>query len=422
MSNEKTSQISGFHSLEEDERLDIIKKYANLTDEEMELLKSGSSLNKIADKMIENVIGTIQIPVGIATNFLINNKDVLIPMAIEETSVVAAASHAAKLARVSGGFTAEADEPLMIGQIQLIGIKKDKFDEVKKLILANKDKIEQITNKKDSILIKLGGGLKDIEVRKVIHEEEMFIVVHLIVDVRDAMGANAVNTMVECVGKFLEELTGAQSRLKIISNLADRRLARAKTVWKKDVLGEDVIDAFLDIYHLAVADPYRCATHNKGIMNGIDAVIIATGNDWRAQEAGAHSYAARDGYKPLTKYYKNETGDLVGEIELPVVVGLIGGATKINPIAKVSLKILNIETAQDLSKIIACVGLANNFAAVRAIAKEGIQKGHMRLHASNIAHQAGAQHEEIDAVAKRLVEEKNVSEARAKEILEEMRK
>lgn len=424
--NKKTSKLPGFHSLEMNERLKIIKGYANLTDEEVKLLKSGSSLNPIADKMIENVIGTTQIPVGIATNFRINNKDILIPMAIEETSVVAAASHAAKLT-LPNGFTAEADEPLMIGQIQIIGLKENQYEPTKKMILDNKDKIKEITNKKDSTLIKLGGGLRDIEVRKVMYENgkggEMFMVVHLIVDVRDAGGQNAVNTMVECVAKYLEELTGAKTRLKIISNLADRRLARAKTVWKKELLGKELIDAFLDIYHLAVADPYRCATNNKGIMNGVDAVCIATGNDFRALEAGAHSYAARNGkYQPLTKYHKDKEGSLVGEIELPVVVGLVGGATKVNPIAQISLKILGIKTAQELAQIIACVGLANNFAAVRAIAKEGIQRGHMRLHASNIAHQAGAKHGEIDIVAKHMIGEKNISESRAKEILEEMRK
>jgi len=417
----KTSGLSGFHALDADERLKIVKNFANLTDDEVAKLKSGSCLNEIADKMIENVIGTIQIPVGIATNFLINGKEYLIPMAIEETSVVAAASHAAKLARPEG-FEAGSSEPIMIGQIQLVGIKEKDFDKTKRLILKNKNKIKSLANKKDSTMIKLGGGLRGIEVRKVKYKNKMFVVVHLFVDVRDAGGQNCVNTMVECVSKYLENLTGGKTRLKIVSNLADKRLAWAKAVWKKEVLGEALIDAILDVYHLAVADPYRCATNNKGIMNGIDAVCIATGNDWRALEAGAHAYATLTGsYQPLTKYTKNKNGDLVGEIELPVVVGLVGGATKINPIAQISLKILGVKSAQDLAKIIACVGLANNFAAIRAIAKEGIQKGHMRLHATNIAHQAGARHDEIDKVAKLMIMEGCVSEARAREIIKSIR-
>jgi hydroxymethylglutaryl-CoA reductase len=272
-------------------------------------------------------------------------------------------------------------------------------------------------------MIKLGGGLKDIEVRKVKYGDEIFLVVHLVVDVRDAGGQNCVNTMVECVGKYIEEMTGCETRLKIVSNLAVKRMARAKAVWKKEVLGEGLINAILDVYHLAVADPYRCATHNKGIMNGIDAVCIATGNDWRALEAGAHAYASITGtYRSLTRYTKNKNGDLAGEIELPVVVGLVGGATKMNPVAQISLKILGVKSAQELAQIIACVGLANNLAAIRAIAKEGIQRGHMRLHATNSAVQAGAKHHEIDIVAKQLVEEKNVSEARARAILKGLRK
>ncbi|MEM7819509.1 MAG: hydroxymethylglutaryl-CoA reductase, degradative [Candidatus Aenigmatarchaeota archaeon] len=417
------SDISGFHELNMNERLNIVKKFAKLTDKEIKLLKSGSCLNKLADKMIENVIGTIQLPIGIATNFLINGRDYLIPMAIEESSVVAAASHSAKLARPGGGFYASSDEPLMIGQIQIVGVKESDFEKIKKIILKNKNKIIEIANNKDSTMIKLGGGVRDIEIRKVKYKNEMFVVVHLIIDVRDAMGANCVNTMVECISKYLEELTGYKTRLKIVSNLAVKRLVRAKAIWKSEIIGKDLIDAILDIYHLSLVDPYRCSTHNKGIMNGIDAVAIATGNDFRALEAGAHAYACMSGkYQPLTKYKKNKNGDLVGEIELPVVVGIVGGATKINPIAQISLKILGVKSAQELAQIIACVGLANNFAAIRAIAKEGIQRGHMRLHATNIAVQAGAKYHEIDFIAKQLVQEGNISESRAKKLLREMRK
>lgn len=420
----KTSKsgLHGFKKLEPEEKLKIIKESANLTDEECEILKKSAIGMDLADLMIENVIGTTELPLGIATNFKINNKEILVPMVIEEPSVVAAASHAAKLA-LPEGFTASSDDSLMIGQIQLVGISKDRINAAKEAVLKNKGEIIKKANSRDSMLIKFGGGVKDVEARIIESERGPMLVVHLIVDVKDAMGANAINTMVEYVSPFLEKLTSGKARLRIISNLAVQRLARAKAVWKKKDLGEDVIEAILDVYHLAKNDPFRAATHNKGIMNGIDSVAIATGNDWRALEAGAHAYAAykkngKSNYLPLTKYEKNENSDLIGSIELPIAVGIVGGATKTHPIAKISLKILGVENTQELAQVMVCVGLANNFAALRAIAKEGIQRGHMELHANNIAVLAGASSEEAEKIADQLVKEKNVTVARAKEILE----
>jgi len=416
-----------FYKKSVEERLEILKKFANLTDEEADVIKKTGALDiKTADRMIENVVGTCELPMGLGLHFLINSKEYVIPMCIEEPSVVAAASFAAKLARAGGGFHTSSDEPIMIGQIQIVGVKN--INKAKKAILKEKEKIIAKANERDSVLISFGGGVKDLEVRRLKTKIGDMLIVHLLVDVRDAMGANVVNTMCESVAPLLEEITGGHVRLRIISNLADRRLARAKAVWKKEELekstkglmkGEEVVDAILEAYHFALNDPYRCATHNKGIMNGVDAVLIATGNDFRAVEAGAHAYAAFSGrYKPLTKYYKDKNGDLVGEIEMPIAVGIVGGATRTKPEAKVALKILGVKTAKELSEIIAAVGLAQNFAALRALATEGIQKGHMRLHAKNIAVMAGAKGDEIDKVAKIMIEEGNISVGKAKEILE----
>lgn len=412
------SDLSGFYELSVDERLDIVKRLCSLTDEEVETLKKTGCLNlATSNRMIENVIGTIELPLGIATNFIINGRDILIPMAIEEPSVVAAASHAAKLTRTEG-FRTSSDEPVMIGQIQLMNTRPD----AKEKIYESRSKILELANGKDSVLVRLGGGLKGIEVRELDTSRGKMLIVHLLVNVQDAMGANAVNTMCEGVAPFLEEMTGGRSVLKIISNLAIYRLARAEVVWKKEVIGEDVIEGILDAYTFAQADPFRCATHNKGIMNGIDAVLIATGNDFRAAEAGAHAFAAIDGYRPLTHYEKNEDGDLIGMIEIPMVAGVVGGATNTNPIAKISLKILGVEHAHELGEIAACVGLANNFAALRAMVKEGIQKGHMKLHAHNIALTAGATHEEATKITQVMLLEKKISVAHASELLEELRK
>ena len=414
------SKLSGFHALSLDEKLRAVKEFSDLTDEEVHLLRKTGSLEiKSAEMMIENVIGTTEFPIGVATNFLINGRDYLVPMVLEEPSVVAAASNAAKLARSRGGFAAGSDDPLMIGQIQLV--KVPDIAEAKKSIMRNKEKIFEMANRCDSVLVKFGGGVRDIEAREIATKRGKMLIVHLIVDVRDAMGANAVNTMSERIAPFLEEITGGQVRLRIISNLADRRLARARAVWDKEEIGAETVDRILDAYEFAANDQYRCTTHNKGIMNGIDAVVIATANDFRAIEAGAHSYAARRGrYEPLTRYEKDSEGNLVGTIELPLALGLIGGATKTHPIARIAVKILGVKSAKELAEVVASVGLAQNFAALRALATEGIQRGHMRLHARNIAVTAGASGGMVEKIAARMAEEKSISVGRAKEILDEM--
>ncbi len=418
--NEKTSLISGFYKIPIDERVFFVKDFASLTAEDEALFEEKLS-SESADNMIENVIGVFDLPLGIAVNFQINKKDMLIPMAIEESSVVAAASKAAKIARFSGGFHAQADDPVMIGQIQLLDVED--VATAAEQILSHKQQMLEVANAQDKILVDLGGGAKDLEVRILEDEQGKMIVTHVLVDVRDAMGANAVNTMMEALAPVFEELTGGRVRLKILSNLADKRIVRARAVFDKEKMGgEKVIDAFLESYRLAALDPYRAATHNKGIMNGIDAVIIATGNDFRAIEAGAHAYAARNGrYTSLTTYSKDETGNLVGNIEIPMAVGIVGGVGSVHPKAKLCKKILGVQSAQELSEVIACVGLAQNFAAVFALSTVGIQKGHMSLHAKNIAMMAGAENKEIEQVADKLVEEGKVKLDRAKEILESIR-
>ncbi len=399
-----------------EERIKIVKEFAGLSDEEAEMLLSFNALPKdIADVMIENVVSCMQLPLGIATNFIINGKEILVPMAIEETSVVAAASNAAKMARPDG-FKAKATEPIMIGQIQILNPSKD----AKEKIMENKEDILSLANAQDKILVDLGGGAKDLEARWLSND---MMVVHLLVDVRDAMGANAVNTMAEAVAPLLEKITGGKALLRIISNLAIYRLAEAEVIYKKDAIGgEEVVDKVVKAYEFASLDIFRAATHNKGIMNGIDAVAIATGNDWRAIEAGAHAYAAMNGYKPLTTWKKNDDGDLYGKIKLPLAVGIIGGATKVHPMAKICLKILGVKTAKELAEIMAAVGLAQNFAALRALATKGIQAGHMKLHAQNIAVMAGAKGEEIDVVAKKMIELGKIRMDVAQEILKEIRK
>ncbi len=413
---EKTSRISGFYKLSVEERVRAVQAFAGLTDKEAAMLQSMQGLDAdTADRLIENVVGTMQLPLGVATNFTVNGKDYLVPMAVEETSVVAAASNGARRARIKGGFTASATDPVMIGQIQLL----DPDDGAADAIMQRREDILELANAQDRVLVRLGGGAKDVEVRDIGHD---MLVVHLYVDVRDAMGANAVNTMAEACAPLIEKISGGTARLRIISNLADHRLVRAEAVFDRGALGgEDVVDHILEAYEFAARDPYRAATHNKGIMNGIDAVVIATGNDWRAVEAGAHSYAARDGYGPLTRYEKNRDGDLVGVIELPLALGTVGGTTRVHPMARLALKVLGVESAQELAQVIASVGLSQNFAALHALATKGIQQGHMRLHAKNIAVTAGASGDEIDIVARRMVEEDAVGADRAEEILEELR-
>jgi hydroxymethylglutaryl-CoA reductase len=418
----KTSKISGFYKLSVEKRLEKLRDFAGLTEEEIKVLGNTGALGEIADRMIENVVGSMPLPMGIAANFLIKGKDYLIPMAIEEPSVVAAASNAAKMAREKGGFQTSSTEPIMIGQIQLT----DVYDpaSAKFTILANKRRILDLANEKDPVLVNLGGGAKNLEVKVIDTDTSAspMVIVHLLVNVKDAMGANAVNTMAEAVAPFIEQLTDGKVNLRIISNLATYRLAFARAVFAKDAIGgEDVVDGIISAYLFAKSDPYRCATHNKGIMNGIDPVVIATGNDFRAIEAGAHSYASITGkYLPLTRWEKDKSHDLVGTIELPIAVGLVGGATTVHPTARINVKILGVKTANELAEIIAAVGLAQNFAALRALATEGIQRGHMSLHARNVAIAAGAKGEMIDRVVEILVREKKVRIDRAKEVLEEM--
>ena len=417
---EGSSRISNFYKLGIEERLDRVKQVTGISEEEVVRLKSTGALSlDLADKMIENVIGTTELPVGVAVNFLIDGRDYLVPMAIEEPSVVAAASNGAKMAREAGGFFTSITEPVMIGQIQLMDIpdpNRARLD-----ILRAKEDILTLANSKDPVLVKFGGGAKDLDVRVLNSPRGQMVVVHLLVDCRDAMGANAVNTMTETVSPLLVDITGGRAVLRIISNLADRRVARASATFLADVIGgEQVVDAILDAYNLAVVDPYRAATHNKGVMNGVSAVVLATANDTRAIESGAHAYAARNGsYLPLTCWEKNDDGNLVGTIELPVAVGLVGGATKTHPVAQVATKILGVKTAAELGRVIASVGLAQNFAALRALATEGIQKGHMKLHARNIAIAAGAAGKEADRIAEKMIVEGNIRMDRAIELLKE---
>ncbi len=418
----KSSSYSGFFKLTTDERMKEVAEFAGLTEEEQKTLQEPDSLDmEKADNMVENVIGRFSLPMGVAVNFIINNREYVIPMVTEEPSVIAAASNAAKTARPSGGFFASNTGTVMISQIQLTDIDDPEYAKI--IIEEHKDKIIEICNEKDPTLVKFGGGVKDVEARIIDTKEGIMVIVHLKVNTLDAMGANAVNTMAEAVSPFLEELTGGKAYLRILSNLAIYRLARSRVIMKKDVLGEDVIDGILKAYAFADADPFRAATHNKGIMNGIIPVVIATGNDTRAIESGAHSYAAITGqYKPLTTWEKNRDGDLVGTIEIPMAVGLVGGATKIHPAAKVAVKMLGVKTAAELGEIIASVGLAQNFAAMKALATEGIQRGHMSLHARNLAAVAGASGEMLEEIVKKMVAEKNVRLEYAQELMEKYNK
>ncbi|MEM3102871.1 MAG: hydroxymethylglutaryl-CoA reductase, degradative, partial [Candidatus Caldarchaeum sp.] len=389
--------------------------------EEANVIKSGGLDIATASRMIENVVGLFPLPLGIAANFLVNKVDYLVPMAIEEPSVVAAASNAAKMARDGGGVYSFQGQQLMVGQVQLLNVPNPYAARVE--ILRNRDEIIAAANERDPVLVNLGGGAKDVEARVVDTQLGPMVVVHLVVDVKDAMGANAVNTMCEAVAPMLARMSGGVFRLRIISNLADKRLVRAYTlVPAQSVGGTEVARGIVEAYHFAKADPYRAATHNKGIMNGVDAVAIATGNDWRAIEAGAHAYAARTGrYEPLTVWEQMPNGDLHGSIELPLAVGIVGGATRTNPVAKLCLKILGVKTAEELAEVMAAVGLVQNLAALRALAAEGIQAGHMSLHAKNIAVMAGAVGEEIDLVAEEMVKQKTIRVDRAQEILFELR-
>ena len=425
----RNSRLGGFYQLNPFERLQAVKSFDGLNDEDLRQLHGGNGALTVerADKMIENVVGTFNLPLGVATNFQVNGRDVLIPMVVEEPSIVAGASYAAKLVRQGGGFQASSTAPVMIGQIQLVNITdpgRARFD-----ILARKDEILALANCQSSSLLALGGGAQEIEVRA-FERSPMgpMLVVHLLIDCRDAMGANAINTMVEAVAPLVEQISGGRAYLRILSNLSDRRLSRARAVVPPSALardgitGEEVIEGILWAYSFAVVDPYRATTHNKGILNGIDPVLLATGNDWRAVEAGAHAYASRSGqYTSLSIWERDAQGNLVGTIEMPLAVGIVGGATKVHPAAQAALKLLNVKHANELAEICVCAGLASNLAAMRALATEGIQRGHMALHARQIAMAAGAYGSEIDEITRRMVEEKLIKPARAEALLLELR-
>lgn len=422
------SRLPDFRNLSPAARLDHISQLLDLSGDDVRLLaETGALPMEIANGMIENVIGKFELPYAVASNFQVNGRDVLVPLVVEEPSIVAAASYMAKLARANGGFITSSSAPLMRAQVQIVGVQ-DPLN-ARLSLLRRKDDIIELANRKDQLLNKLGGGCRDIEVHTFADTPRgPMLVAHLIVDVRDAMGANTVNTMAEAVAPLMEEITGGKVRLRILSNLADLRLARAQVRITPEQLksaefsGEAVIEGILDAYSFAAIDPYRAATHNKGIMNGIDPLIVATGNDWRAVEAGAHAYACRSGhYGSLTTWEKDGNGHLVGTLEMPMPVGLVGGATKTHPLAQLSLRILGVKTAQDLAEIAVAVGLAQNLGAMRALATEGIQRGHMALHARNIALVAGARGDEVDWVARQLVQAHDVRTDRAVELLKAKR-
>ena len=419
MVNDLSSRIPGFYKLSMDERLRIIKEWANLTDEELRLLRNFGNLDsKIADSIIENVVGGMTYPFAIATNFKINGRDHLIPMVIEESSVVAAASNAAKMLREGEGIVAKAEHQYMIGQIHLVKVSSPRYAAFK--ILERKDEILDLANQQDPVLVRLGGGAKDVEVRVIETKRGSAVIVHLIIDVLDAMGANAVNTIVEAAAPMLEKISGGEARLRIVSNYATYRIVRAwaRTSPEK-VGGMDVAEKIVDAYLLAEADPYRAVTHNKGIMNGIVAVALATAQDHRAIEAGAHAYASRsDRYRPLSSWEIDNKGYLVGTLELPLQVGIVGGAVKVHPAAKIALKILKVKKAKELAEIMAAVGLAQNLAALRALVTEGIQRGHMKLHAKNLAIMAGATGDLIDLIAEQMVKKGKIRFDYAKELVE----
>jgi hydroxymethylglutaryl-CoA reductase len=430
---ERSSEISGFYNQSIEERRRFVREWAGLTEDEAKAYDLPPGIDPgLFGRMIENVVGGFTLPLGIATNFRVNGTDVLVPMAIEEPSVVAAASNSAKVTRSTGGFRASTTPPVMIGQIQVLDVPDPSGGRHR--ILDAKERLLAAANARDPMLVKFGGGARDLDVRILPSPRGTMLVVHLLVDARDAGGMNAVNTMCEALAPEVAALAGGRVVLRIISNLAIFRLARATATFPAEKLatehatGPEVVEAILDAYTLAAVDPFRCATHNKGIMNGISAVVVATGNDSRAIESGAHTYAAflakDDGgvVKPLTTYEKDAHGDLVGTIELPVAVGLIGGATAVHPTAKANVKVLGVKHASELAEILVAVGLAQNFGALRALATEGIQRGHMGLHARNIAATAGARPDEVDRVVAQLIAEHAIRIDRAKEVLDALRR
>ncbi|MEM8754177.1 MAG: hydroxymethylglutaryl-CoA reductase, degradative [Pseudomonadota bacterium] len=410
-----TSRLPGFHNLSRAARLDAVVEAAGLTrDEAAHLSRAAEAEGDLADHLSENVIGVMAVPLAVATNLTVDGEDALVPMATEESSVVAAVCNGAKACREAGGVFTSADLPCMIAQVQVKGLSDPIA--ARAALLEREEEIGALCDACDPMLVSLGGGFRGIEARVA----GGFLILHLIVDVRDAMGANAVNTMAERLAPHVERWTGGTVGLRILSNLADRRLVRARAVWPAAEIGADVVEGMLDAYAFAAADPYRAATHNKGIMNGVSAVALATGNDTRALEAGAHAFAATrpGGYGPLTRWEKTAAGDLTGVFEAPIPVAIVGGATKAHPTARIALEIMGADTADRLARIMAAVGLVQNFSAMRALATEGIQRGHMALHARNVALAAGATGEEIDRVAAAMIEAGEVGEAAARRLIE----
>jgi hydroxymethylglutaryl-CoA reductase len=398
------SRISGFHRLGVAERLEVVAGFAGLTDEQVAVLaETGALPAALADRLVENAVGVMPVPIGIASNLRVDGVDRLVPMATEESSVVAAVCNAARLVYDAGGFVTSASGPLMIAQIQLVGVSDPQQARLR--ILERCDEIAAVCDACDPVLVRHGGGFRELEVRVLETRGGPMVITHIVVDTRDAMGANAVNTMAERLAPSIEGWCGGKVYLRILSNLADRRLVRARAVWPAAALGgAEVVEGIVLASHFAEADPYRAATHNKGVMNGISACVLATGNDTRAIEAGAHAYAARSGrYSSLSRFERTAEGDLAGSLEVPLAVGLVGGATKVHPTAQVCVAILGVTTAVEMARVFCAVGLAQTFAALRALSTVGIQRGHMALHAQNLAMMAGAVGEEVDRVAAAMV-------------------
>ena len=425
------SRLKGFYKLDVEQRRRMVAELANLNDEHVAALAANGELDDAsADRMIENVIGTMSLPVGVATNFIIDEKHYVVPFCLEESSVVAAASNMAKRCHAKGGFSSNNDAPMMIAQIQLLDVED--HDAAMQEIEKNKTQLMELANSLPSTMIRLGGGCKNITTRSLETLSGPMLIVHIHVDCRDAMGANAVNTMAELLAPKLEKMASGRSLLRILSNLATQRLARVTATFTPEEMsntgdsddGKSIIDGILEAHHFAMADPYRAATHNKGVMNGISAVAVACGQDWRAVEAGCHAYVAyhQGRYGSMTHWEKDSEGNLVGTIETPMAVGIVGGASKVHPVARANLEILGVESAQELASVMAAAGLAQNLGALRALATSGIQKGHMRLHAKNMAVSAGAVGEEIEKVAQQLIAEQGPkTQTRVAEILKALR-
>ena len=420
------SRIEGFYRLDPLERRARVREFAQLDDATTAALAGGQLGLAKADKMIENVVGSYELPLGVATNFRINGRDRLVPMVVEEPSIVAGASYAARMARESGGFVASHTDPVMIGQIQLIAVAD--VATAMATIHANRMRIIESANAQSQSMVARGGGVRDVECHQYADSPMgPMLIVHLLVDCRDAMGANAVNSMCETVAPLLESLSGGQAMLRILSNLTDRRLATAKvriapaSLQRDGIAGADVIERILWAHAFAVVDPHRATTHNKGIMNGIDPVIVATGNDWRAIEAGAHAWAARSGrYTSLSHWYRDEQGFLCGELTMPLAVGIVGGATRVHPTAQAALQVLDVTHAGEFAEICVCAGLASNLAAMRALATEGIQRGHMALHARQIAMAAGAQGDDVAMIAQKMIDMQSIKPATATALLQQI--